>query len=334
MKRIIIICAFLATLFVLACSSDPSEQEVIISEVYGVAASSSNRLYIGTTGGLCQSLDNGETWEIANREFGGLINVSPSGTIYCKVVGKNTSQWKHDEFLFRSTDNGKTFIQTGWVRKNVTVGMLWLTFNNQEHLFCMAGDVMPKLWRSTSLGVSWEQLSVGSGWLIAPNDIFNTSDAVYRSEDNGDSWTKVLQLQSLSDTSYSHGPLTFNSQGRIFVAVNAGTYYNTEWVQIGLVYHSNDNGNTWAGSVVTNSRITHLAINSEDKIFALTEPNEVYRSENNGIQWNKVSVNSFEPMAIQFIINSNNNLFISNSYCKLYRSQDEGVTWELIQPHL
>jgi hypothetical protein len=90
-------------------------------------------------------------------------------------------------------------------------------------------------------------------------------------------------------------------------------------------------------TVVSNSDITNLAVNSQDKIFAITELHEVYCSVDNGSQWNKVSVNFPKGVWVgQFIISPNNKLFIrtwDGTNYKIYRSQNDGATWELIWPH-
>ena len=344
MKKMIV---FLITLFWVACSSNPTEPEAVILEARSLAISSSNQLFVTTQEGLCQSLDDGETWKSINRDFTRLVAVSPSGTIYCLKTESIYSPGlfdHHNEWLYRSTDNGKTFHLTGWAKSDIFFGMSWLTFNKQEHLF--AHQRFKGLFRSTSQGEHWEELSGGSvSWgsvsfssnsLIAPDKIFRSAgDGVYRSDDDGDNWIKVLELQDISgDTSYSYGALTFNSQGRIFAGINA-QHFLGDSVETGMIYQSDDNGNNWIKTAALNSDIAHLAVNSEDKIFALTDINEVYCSIDNGIQWNKVSVISIEGWGVlQFIISSNNKLFIRTSDPKLYRSQNEGVTWEQIQPHL
>lgn len=334
MKKMIV---FLITLFWVACSSNPTEPEAVILEARSLVIGSSTQVFITTQEGLCQSLDDGETWKSINRDFTRLVAVSPSGTIYCLKTESIYSPGlfdHHNEWLYRSTDNGKTFHLTGWAKSDIFFGMSWLTFNKQEHLF--AYNWAEGVFRSTSQGDHWEKLSFGSLMpLIAPDKLFSISrDGVYRSDDNGDNWIKVLELLDISgDTSYSYGALTFNSQGRIFAGINA-QHFLGDSVETGMIYQSDDNGNNWIKTAALNSDIAHLAVNSEDKIFALTDINEVYCSIDNGIQWNKVSVISIEGYVVQFIISSNNKLFIRTSDPKLYRSQNEGVTWEQIQPHL
>lgn len=342
MKRLTIVFICLTSLFWWACSSGPTEPEKINLEIHSLAVGGPNQVFITSHSGLCQSLDNGDTWECLKTEVDGLVAVSPSGIIYCMKKVAGVKMGSHDEVLYRSTDKGKTFIPTGWMLFDTFDGMGWLTFNREEHLFGeVRGIVGSKgIYRSTSSGESWERVRVTIGsslyklHLIAPDKIFLSDTAIHRSDDNGDSWIKVLDPQDVSgDTKFYFGPpLAFNSQGRIFAAI--GVSRNTDSVATGTVYHSDNEGHTWIKSIVAGGRIIHLAVNSEDKVFALNTLNEVYRSIDNGNQWDKVNVNSVEGRVMKFIINPNNTIFILTSSYNLYRSKDEGVSWQLIQPQL
>lgn len=303
-----------------------------------MAIGSQNQLFVATNEGLCKSLDDGETWEYVNRSPSNLVSISPSGTIYCMRY-ESDGLYTTKDALYRSTDNGKTFSATAWVTNETVFGMRWLAFNNQEHLFTWADAFPGKLYRSTSNGQSWDVLMSdmlnNMSNLIVPNDMFATLGAVIRSANNGNSWNTVLSSQNISGASpYSFDGLAFNSQDRIFAVVN--TYRQSDSVETGLIYYSDNNGNSWVKNVVSNSNITNLALNSQDKIFALTEQHEVYCSVDNGSQWNKVSVNFPESRAMQFIISPNNKLFIrtwNNTDYGIYRSQNDGATWEQIWPH-
>lgn len=341
MKKIIIVFVFLTSLFCLSCSSEPTEPEEVNLEVWSLAFGSSNQVFATASVGLCQSLDGGETWECINSKIKGGVSVSPSGTIYSMKVesdGLETTK----QTLIRSTDGGKTFIATGWIRNHIyiTGGMNWLAFNKQGHLFAQEHGY---LYRSTSSGQSWEILNnITLGWfylrnppLIAPDDLFiHKYDGVYRSEDNGDNWIQVFGLQDISgDTAYSHDALAFNSQGRIFVAINVS--HQEDSVETGIIYYSDDNGNNWIKSASLNSHITNLAVNIEDKIFAITKQSEVFYSLDNGIQWDKVSMNFPKCSVTKFLISPDKKLFIRTmEEHYYYRSQDDGVTWERYQLHL
>jgi photosystem II stability/assembly factor-like uncharacterized protein len=337
MKKILIVCALLTAIFWNACSSS-TEPEEFSGKAYSLAIGSQNQLFVATNEGLYKSLDDGETWEYVNRSPSNLVSISPSGTIYCMRY-ESDGLYTTKDALYRSTDNGKTFTATGWATNKTVFGMQWLAFNKQEHLFAWADDFPGKLYRSTSNGQIWEVLMSDMLYdmsnLVAPDYMFSTLGGVIRSVNNGNSWSTVLSPQNISGASpYSFGALAFNSQDRIFAVVN--TYRQSDSVKTGLIYDSDNNGNSWLKTVVSNNDITNLAVNSQDKIFAITEQHEVYCSTDNGIQWNKISVNIPKSWVQQFIISPNNKLFIrtwNNTDYGIYRSQNDGANWEQIWPY-
>ncbi|MBK9097386.1 MAG: hypothetical protein IPM14_04525 [bacterium] len=336
MKKIVIVCVFLAAIVWNACSSS-TEPEEFSGEAYSLAIGNQNQLFVATNEGLCKSSDDGETWEYVNRSPSNLVSISLSGTIYCMSYKKD-GPYTTMQTLCRSTDGGKTFSSTGWVTNKTLSRLHLLTFNKQEHLFIWADAYPGKLYRSTNGGQSWEELLsemlYNMSNLIAPDYMFATLGAVIRSVNNGNSWNTVLSSQNISGASpYSFGGLAFNSQDRIFAVVN--TYNPSDSVKTGMIYYSDNNGNSWVKTIVSNSDITNIAVNSQDQIFAITEQHEVYCSIDNGIQWSKVSVNFPESWVQQFIISPNNKLYVKtwdNTNYKIYRSQDDGAKWEQIWP--
>jgi len=336
MKLIIIL--LLTAIFIGACSTNSTgpEEESGRPEARSVAIGSLNQVFVATSGGLYQSLDNGETWKQLNTFRSGLVSVSPSGTIYSTHYASD-GKYSSKETLWRSTDDGNSFQPTGWVKNKTVFGLAWLTFNNQEYIFGWV--YLSGLFRSTSQGTSWEQLSIGGlnlEPLIAPDNIFIAIDeGVYRSSDNGDNWIKVLELKDVSgDTSYSFGALAFNLKGEIFAGINAWHFLGDS-VETGMIYYSNDNGNNWIKTAALNSDISHLAVNSEDNIFAITKLNEVFSSTNNGVNWNRVGAIFPEESIKTIITNSNDHLFIntiSNQDNHIYRSLNDGASWEQIWP--
>jgi photosystem II stability/assembly factor-like uncharacterized protein len=340
MKLIIIL--LLTTLFWGACSTNSTgpDEETKRPKANSLATGSLNQVFVSTTEGLYHSLDNGETWKSLNNFYCSLVAVSPSGTIYFTYLTPD-GKYTNNEKLWRSTDGGITFQVTEWVNRESVFGLVWLTFNTQEHLFGFKS--LSGLYRSTTRGESWERIPGGGiidvNPLIAPDDLFIAlSDGIYRSNDNGDNWLKVLELNDVSgDTSYYHKALAFNSSGEIFAGINAWHFLGDSVETTGMIYRSDDNGNNWIKTAALNSDITHLTVNSEDNIFAITEQNEVFSSTNNGIHWNKVSVISPEEWIRTLIISSNDHLFIitrnNQGVNHIFRSLNDGVTWESIWPY-
>jgi photosystem II stability/assembly factor-like uncharacterized protein len=344
----LVISIVIIILFFAGCSTDPNgpEEVSVCPGARSFSVGIPDQVFVSAYNGIYYSANNGDTWKILTNINSGFVSVSPSGTIYStQCVSKGYGFY---ESLWRSTDGGSTFQKTGWSNEtDDRFGLRWLVFNNQEHIFA-GGNKDAGVMRSTSMGDSWEPLLV-SGYfnyfgnpylnaLIAPNNIFiNQRDGVYRSDNNGDSWIKVFSLPDLGDTSYFYDVLAFNSQGRVYVGINASLGLNP--VESGKIYYSDDNGNTWIKVTALKSDITGFAINSNDKLFVVTELMELFSSTNNGIEWNKASLNLTGNFIIQFIICSNKSLFIRTADWnfggnnRIYRSQDDGVTWEQIWPY-
>lgn len=339
MKRIIVI-LLIALFFGGACSTDPigPEEDSIYPSATSLSIGSHNQVFVATYLGIYHSIDNGVTWKTLTNQYTHFVSVSPSGTIYCTSAISEGSM-SFAETLWRSSDGGATFQITGWVNQSAGFGgFRWLAFNNQEHLFYKP-PAAGTLHRSTSQGNSWESIfsDYNLNSFIAPNNIFiNGSDGVYRSDNNGDSWMRVLSMPDLSgDTSYSYDALAFNSLGRIYVGINASHFQNYP-VETGKIYYSDDNGYNWIKIAALNRNITHFAINSNDKIFVITELNEVFSSTNNGSEWKKAGMIFTESFVEEFIISPNNTLFIRtrvDGVYRIYRSQNDGATWEQFWPY-
>jgi hypothetical protein len=305
-----------------------------------LAVGNNGRVYIATKNGLYQSSDNGGNWKLMDsfsNRMSNFVTVSATGNIFATQF-QSISEYRSQETLYRSTDGGITWIKTGWTHETSSWGLKsisWLEFNQLEHLF--AWKSMDGLYRSVSRGNSWVKLfdfppQVVS--LIAPDDIFMANwDGVFRSDDNGNSWVKVLAFEAglfgISVTS-----LTFNSDKRIFAGIDTHNSQSVPGAN-GLIYYSDDDGDSWIKSVELDTPVTHLAVNSKDHIFANVKRNGIIRSTNNGLEWNKVSINFPKVSVQEFIIGPADDLFVEtwdNHDHKVYRSTDEGFNWKQIWP--
>jgi photosystem II stability/assembly factor-like uncharacterized protein len=112
-------------------------------------------------------------------------------------------------------------------------------------------------------------------------------DGIYRSTDNGDSWT----LANTGLTSTDVATLAVNdSNGHIF----AGTH--SVMGQGGGMFRSTDNGDTWTeqNSHFTALDVNSVAINFLGHIFAGADGG-VFRSKNDGDHWTDVSSGLVPP---------------------------------------
>ena len=166
----------------------------------------------------------------------------------------------------------------------------------------------------------WEKSDVSfneSVFALIINDsghIFaGTSGGVFRSKDNGDSWTEINN----GLTRLFVRTLAINTSGHIF----AGTDENG-------IYRSIDNGENWVESNngIINLNINTIAINDSGHIFAGTDENGIYRSLDNGATWIKKINGLTSRQILSFAINSRGVIFAGASTTfgeGIYRSVDD-----------
>ncbi len=134
---------------------------------------------------------------------------------------------------------------------------------------------------------------------------------VFRSTDNGQSWTQAHYSSSLNYVN----ALAINSSSHIFVG---------SW---GLL-RSTDNGETWASTGLANTSVTAVAINSSGHVFAGTFGQGILRSADNGETWTQVNNGLPAPgyWVSDIAINSSDHLFVATDQ-GIFRSTDNGENW-------
>jgi photosystem II stability/assembly factor-like uncharacterized protein len=208
-------------------------------------------------------------------------------------------------------------------------GLFWSTnrgFNwTRDSMFAYTKLIIdpPYLYAATEGdGIFRSALAPNISWSERNNGIHNTfissllkkdnsllaaaSSGLYRSTDNGVSWSRI----------YSRGNIAclFHNNGRIFAGVSTTS-------QAPLFYSSN-NGATW-NSVDTSlsSRYVFGMLKFNDKIFACSEAG-VFVSADNGDHWQRRSTGYFVSITA-----NNAYLFAADIYNKGYKSTDEGINW-------
>ena len=194
-------------------------------------------------------------------------------------------------------------------------------------------------------------------------DIFaGTSDGVFRSVNNGDSWTAVnnglpdsivLSLavgpdrQSLF-AGTSEGVFRSVDNGESWTAVNNGlTTLSISSLVVGPdgqslfagtngggVFRSVDNGESW---IVINNQLTTLSVSSlavspdDQSLFAGTDGGGVFRSQDNGESWTAVS-NGMTTLAVSSLTTGpdGQSLFAGTFGGGVFRSPDNGESWTAV----
>jgi photosystem II stability/assembly factor-like uncharacterized protein len=214
--------------------------------------------------------------------------------------------------VYRSTDNGNHWTSSGLDDKPV-FGFIF------KGNFIFAKDANSGLYRSGDNGITWKDVSFpGLAWCetIKGNFIFiGTTGSIYRSSDNGITWTVISNLSVSAIGSNNN-------------YVFASGY--------GVNYISSDNGNTWqtysTGLPVSTPFSNFTPYNSLILANAAGTYG-VYKSSNNGINWNSSGLDSMYVSSM-CRIGSVFYAIVSKSDCSksagVYKTEDNGSKWSLI----
>ncbi len=154
----------------------------------------------GDPGGIRRSTDDGETWEnVKDAYIARKIIEGADGYLYASVWPYPTA-----EGFYRSTDNGDTWQALNAVATGNNIFSILVTATGNPYSFFIG----TRNWiqRSTDYGNSWTTLNnVGippNSWIydmeetIDNNLIAATSNGVFYSLNNGDTWLQVIGVSS------------------------------------------------------------------------------------------------------------------------------------------
>lgn len=180
---------------------------------------------------------------------------------------------------------------------------------------------------SRDRGASWSPIVTGATYKIAAGATVSTSGTillvegsdVYRSTDDGSSWSKVSSMVNT-------GRVVFTSNGTTFFACRIPGFGSAE------ILRSTDNGATWIpaqSGLPTSAGLYALVTNQNGHVFAGSTFNGVYRSTDNGSSWTQINsgLTAFgSTMVLSIVASTNSTLFIGTS-AGIYRSTNNGDSW-------
>jgi photosystem II stability/assembly factor-like uncharacterized protein len=309
------------------------------TKVESLTVSGSN-LFAGTSGGgFFLSTDNGESWTLASTistssgpDFTFFTFLVASGnTLFAGVNGK----------VFRSTNNGVSFVSTG--------------LENIQALVVNGSTVIADGFQSTDNGINWTAIPGGgigaNSFVVSGSDLLaGTSSGIFRSTNNGESWTDsnsglanvnagslASSVSNLFVGTYGNGVFRSTDNGASWTFTNTGVTNtgiqsllvsgsNLFAGTIGGLFRSIDSGGNWtaSGTGLTSDDVTSLWANGSI-LFAGTGMG-IFRSTNNGANWDAVDLNI--KYAWTFVANGSN-LFAGTYSDGLFRSNDNGLNWTL-----
>ena len=191
---------------------------------------------VGYGDGIYKSLDGGQTWKnmgLKTSEHIGKIIVDPhnSDIVYASAQGPLWSSGG-ERGLFKTIDGGKTWKAVLTISENTGVSDLWMdprasnvlyatAYQRRRHVWGMVhGGPESAIWKSTDAGATWRKLDKGIpktdlgriGLAVSPAnpdvlyaiiEATETKDrGSYRSNDRGESWTRLADYVSTSPQYY------------------------------------------------------------------------------------------------------------------------------------
>jgi len=281
------------------------------------------------TYGLAQA----DFWEKTNGPYrleASCIALNSQGHIF---VGTGTHSGAGSEGVYRSTDNGTTWI-------SVNNGLDWrlaishLSIAPDGSIFAGGGAdyCSGYLFRSTNNGDSWDLVT---GWMgeyctpvlmqIAPGaqgDIYvgDQYAGIGRSTDSGLSWSfSGIQGEHIKG-------LAVNSSGHVFA-----TSGQTGISPFGL-YRTTNNGNSWTdlNTPLGTSYAGQIAIDTNNTVFVCVPAylGGIRRSTDNGSTFQPVGTGLLATQGAGSLHIGKGNTLYAATYPGIYRSTDKGTTWQ------
>ncbi len=255
----------------------------------------------GTTTGIYNSQDGGDTWNFVSP-----IQATHLAVLGSKIVAAYTSAYQSEDGLVWHPLYGLPSFS--WTRSIVSTGGNFLLY---------VDDGFPVIYRSTdSTGMEWVRVYRGSRQALYGDGLLVQGHRVYAGTDSG------LLISTDSGKSWNLQAVDFN---RPITQIGSSGNFLLAGTDSG-VYRSSDEGIHWERSLegpIQQDRIDSYTLEG-DYILAGTSSG-VYRSSDSGKSWSSSSTGLVATF-VSSIFHYGTYLFASTG--RVSRSNDAGLTWE------
>ncbi len=276
--------------------------------ISALSVNNSNHIFAGSPRGVFRSLDNGQSLQTVNR---GLLSTDVQAIAFNDNGDVFTGTLESGFFL--SKDKGQTWSD---LSENFEVpGVRDLVYNKKTGQFFAATTwgvlrVNQELTDAEEVNEGLTTLNVTAMAINDSGHIFVTTvpDGVFRSKNNGDSWKPVNT--GLTNTSLF--AIAINQSNDLFVGLSRST----------------NNGETWRElNPEISDEVFGIAINKTGHIFASAFLDGIYRSINNGGNWQETGYFGIVPPVESLTISNNGDIYAGSWWYGVYVSRDNGEKW-------
>jgi len=235
---------------------------------------------VGSGGSFFLTSDGGESWaqlDIGTTNTLQAVDYVDSNTIV--VVGRNYGLGGTSEIMY-STNKGSS-----WSYYATNNWMFDVSYIDNQ-VGTAVGD-NGKLFNTTNGGISWTATTLSvtprlfsayfisryNGWVIGDYLIYNgSSSSVHHTLNGGQSWFSVAGFDSVALRDIA------------FANANIGVIVGT----VGVVFYTNNGGDTWSQSNIGNHYIEAVSFNGDGVAICVGKNGFVARSTDNGAIWEVV----------------------------------------------
>ena len=279
---------------------------------------------------LYRSTDDGETWNLVRHSWG-------NATWYTMERCGDTFLAGTSVGVQRSTDSGMSWddANQGWGNSSVA-----LMASNGSTLYAGTSN---GLFKSTASATSWKAINAdlpsrtASAFVVRGTTLFVSLETggmrfkvgrgVYRSTDDGASWSGIALSDSLITAMAVSGE-------RLFVATEGGWGRGGVWGS--TLHYTTDDGDHWTAVDKRDTLISLLAA-VDSNVFAATSAG-MYRFSSNVHAWTAINHGLENVWVTSFTatnqIGVGRNLFVGSPYQGIYRTTDNGEHWTPVNQEL